>query len=244
MKTRDYAAESIDNSGRKYVYNFDFDVMHGYFIRSFSPYFRGGKVLELGSFRGDFTRRLEQYFSSVTCVEASENEVHFAAERAGSGTRIIHGEIESVHIEETFGTIVCTHVLEHLDEPVVALQRARHWLDDDGVLIVACPNAHAASRQIAVKMGLVSHATAVTEAERLHGHRATYCLESLETIAKSAGLRVVRRGGVFFKALANFQWDMMIENGIVSKEYLDGCYELGEIYPDLSATIYLVCMRP
>lgn len=46
---------------------------------------------------------------------------------------------------------------------------------------------------------------AVTEAERLHGHRRTYALDTLERDAVAAGLRVVHRSGIFFKALANFQ---------------------------------------
>jgi len=59
----------------------------------------------------------------------------------------------------------------------------------------------------------------------------------------AAGLRVVSRTGIFFKALANFQWDRLLETDIVSKEYLDGCYMLGQQYPDLCASIFLLCER-
>jgi GNAT superfamily N-acetyltransferase len=69
-KQRDYNVEMKDNEGRRYAYGFDFDVMHPYMVRSFDPYFRPGSLLELGSFKGDFTRRLLQHFSDVTCVEA------------------------------------------------------------------------------------------------------------------------------------------------------------------------------
>lgn len=238
---RDYSKESNDNVGRKYFYNFDRDVMHGYFMRAFTPYFRGNHVLEIGSFRGDFTRRLENHFDRVTCIEASSVDAGIAQKLVRENTLIVQGEIETVQIEQKFGTIICTHVLEHLDDPVAALRCAKGWLDEGGLLIVACPNANAASRQIAVRMGLISHTSAVTDAERLHGHRATYSLESLERVVKSSGLNVARRGGIFFKALANYQWDMLIDGKIVSNEYLDACYELGEIYPDLSATVYIVC---
>ena len=60
------------------TYNFDFDVIHPFMIRSFKPFFVSGNVLELGSFRGDFTRRLLNLFSDVTCVEASESAIEFA----------------------------------------------------------------------------------------------------------------------------------------------------------------------
>ena len=67
---RDYNKEFKDNKDRKYAYNFDFDVMHHYMIQSFIPFFRKGNLLELGSFKGDFTKRLKPLFDDITCVEA------------------------------------------------------------------------------------------------------------------------------------------------------------------------------
>ena len=43
------------------------------------------------------------------------------------------------------------------------------------------------------------------------------------------------RSGIFFKALANFQWDRLLTTDIISQAYLDGCYEVGHVYPDLCA---------
>ena len=73
--TRDFNKETQDNTGRKYFYGFDYDVMHPYMIRSFRPFFRQGSILELGSFKGDFTRRLLEHFDDVTCVEASDTAI-------------------------------------------------------------------------------------------------------------------------------------------------------------------------
>ena len=137
-----------------------------------------------------------------------------------------------------------THVLEHLDDPVGLLQRINdEWLADGGRLFLVCPNANAPSRQIAVQMGLISHNAAVTPAEAEHGHRITYSLDTLERDAVAAGLRVVHRSGIFFKALANFQWDRLLADRHRREDYLDGCYRLGQRYPDLCSSIFLVCER-
>ena len=133
-------------------------------------------------------------------------------------------------------------MLEHLDDPITVLKRIRtEWLAEGGHFFVACPNANAPSRQIAVRMGLISHNSAVTPAESEHGHRCTYSLDTLERDAVAAGFNVVHRSGIFFKALANFQWDKLLQTDIVSPEYLDGCYKLGQVYPDLCSSIFLVC---
>ena len=241
---RNYDSESKDNSSRLYAYGFDFDVIHPLMIRSFLPFFRDGSALELGSFKGDFTAHLIEYFDNITCVEASEPAINIARQKHGNKVMFINSLFETVHLGNSFDNIILTHVLEHIDDPVSLLSRINNeWLSDSGYLFLACPNANAPSRQIAVKMGLISHNSAVTSAESKHGHRITYTLDTLERDVRDAGLDVVHRGGIFFKALANFQWDLLLQTDIISKEYLEGCFQIGQVYPDLCASIFLVCRR-
>lgn len=241
-KDRDYNAELIDNTGRKYGYSFDFDVMHPYMIKSFEPFFRPGSLLELGSHKGNFTRRFLDHFDDITCVEASSDAVEDARRDLGGNINFINSRFETVDLPRRYDNIVLTHVLEHLDDPIGVLRRVNaEWLAEGGRFFLVCPNANAPSRQIAVKMGLISHNAAVTPAEDEHGHRITYSLDTLERDAVAAGLKVVHRSGIFFKALANFQWDRLLQTDIISKEYLEGCYQLGQIYPDLCSSIFLMC---
>jgi len=242
--TRDYNQEMIDNEARKYAYGFDFDVMHPYMITSFQPFFKPGSLLELGSFKGDLTRRLAAHFSDITCVEGSEVASEEARQRLGNAAQIIVSRFEQASLPRKYDNIVLTHVLEHIDDPVAILKRINdEWLADGGRLFLVCPNANAPSRQIAVKMGLITHNTAVTPAEAEHGHRCTYTLDTLERDARAAGLNVRHRSGIFFKALANFQWDRLLQTDIISPAYLDGCYQLGQQYPDLCSSIFLLCER-
>jgi 2-polyprenyl-3-methyl-5-hydroxy-6-metoxy-1,4-benzoquinol methylase len=241
---RDYNVEMQDVNDHKYAYAFDFDVMHPYMIRSFQPFFNKGSLLELGSFKGDFTRRLLPYFDDVTCVEASDVAIDEARKKLGSNVKFVNSGFEKTTLSKRYDNIVLTHVLEHLDDPVLVLKRINEeWLAENGRLFLACPNANAPSRQIAVKMGLITHNVAVTPAEAEHGHRCTYTLDTLERDAVAAGLKVIHRSGIFFKALANFQWDRLLQTDIISKEYLEGCYKLGQQYPDLCSSIFLLCER-
>ena len=218
--------------------------MHPYMIKAFKPYFNLGGLLELGCHEGNFTKRFIEHFSDVTCVEASNEAALKASQTLGSDAKIINGLFETVQLERKFENVVMTHVLEHVDDPVQVLKRVNdEWLSDNGRFFLVCPNANAPSRQIAVKMGLISHNSAVTPAEHEHGHRCTYTLDTLERDAKLAGLKVIKREGIFFKALANFQWDRLLQTDIISKEYLEGCYELGQQYPDLCSSIFLLCEK-
>ena len=239
---RDYDAEFKDTSDHRYAYDFDFDVMHKYMVRSFEPFLQKGALLELGSFKGDFTRRMLPHFDDITCVEASGDAIADARKALPKSVEFHQGLFETITLPRRYDNIILTHVLEHLDDPVGVLRRIREeWLTPNGRLFLVCPNANAPSRQIAVKMGLISHNAAITPAESAHGHRITYSLDTLEREARGAKLDVVHRSGIFFKAFANFQWDRILKTDIVTNEYLDGCFMLGQQYPDLCASVFLVC---
>lgn len=242
--SRDYNAEIKDTADHQYAYSFDFDVMHPYMIRSFKPFFQPGSLLELGSFKGDFTRRFCEHFKDITCVEASGEAIEEARRKLGDGVQFVHSTFETAALPRRYDNIVLTHVLEHVDDPVRVLERINdEWLAEGGRFFLVCPNANAPSRQIAVKMGLITHNSAVTPAEAAHGHRRTYSLDTLERDAVAAGLKIVHRSGIFFKALANFQWDRVLGSDLISADFLDGCYALGHKYPDLCSSIFLLCER-
>lgn len=241
---RDYNMEIKDTPDHKYSYGFDLDVMHPYMLKSFVPFFQKGNFLELGSYKGDFTRRFLPYFEDITCVEVSDEALAIAKKELADKVKFIHSLFETATLPTKYDNIVLTHVLEHLDDPIAVMKRINdEWLSDNGRFFLVCPNANAPSRQIAVKMGLISHNSAVTPAEKEHGHRRTYSLDTLERDAKTAGLHIVHRSGIFFKALANFQWDRLLNTDIISPEYLEGCYQLGQQYPDLCSSIFLLCEK-
>lgn len=243
MDTRNYDNEIKDTIDHKYAYNFDFDVMHPYMIKSFEPFFVRGNCLELGSYKGDFTKKLTPYFNEITCIEASSEAVAIAKKELGEKVKLINDLFENTVLSNKYDNIIITHVLEHIDNPILVLTKIKDWLSDNGRVLIVCPNANAPSRQIATFMGIVSHNAAVTEAEHQHGHRITYTFDTLEKDVREAGLKVIHRSGIFFKAFANFQWDKLLNTDIISHQYLDGCYELGKKYPDLCSSIFLVCKK-
>jgi hypothetical protein len=81
------------------------------------------------------------------------------------------------------------------------------------------------------------------DSEAAVGHRVTYAMDTLKSDIRKAGLRIVTDGGIMFKALADFQLDAALHQGIITQDYLDGCFELGRLYPRLCSSIYAICGR-
>ena len=241
--TRDYDLELSDQKNalnEKYAYQFDFEVMHPLMLRKLIEHRSSGKVLEIGSHYGIFTEKILDHYPDLTCVEVSNEAFQELKKRIGNRAVLHNSAIEDVQELEKYDIIIMTHVLEHVDDPVRIIEVLKNLLTPTGILFIVVPSATAASRQIAVEMGLISHLTAVTEAEKQHGHQRTYTLDTLKHNARAAGLKIVNTGGIFFKGLANFQFDQAIPAGIVSPEYLEACYSLGDKYPELCASLYLV----
>ena len=241
MVARDLTAESQDLPDRKYSYSFD-ERMHGYMLKTFAPHMKGEWALELGCYRGHYTRLLCDTGVKVDVVEGSMENAIMAMQAAPDATFLVT-RFEDFKPIRKYDQIHLIHTLEHMDDPVGLLARCRDWLTPEGRLFVAVPNAFAASRQIAVKMGFIDDPWAVTAGERAHGHRRTYDSTSLVYAAVQAGLEHVEHGGIVFKGLANFQMDAALAAGIIDERYLDGCYEIGLEYPDLCSSIYVICRR-
>lgn len=238
--SRDLNTEYQDTENRRYAYDFDY-IHRDYMIKALACHFRPGNALEMGCYHGEFTRRLLQVFADVTVIEGASDLIEIARSNVGDQARFILGRFEDVELEQRFDNIFLIHTLEHLSEPQPVLEKIRQWLAPGGRLFIVVPNANAASRQIAVGMGMIDFNAAVTEGERSHGHRCTYSLDTLEHEALRAGFQVPQRGGILFKPLANFQFDAAYSSGIIDDAFFDGCYKLGMKYPDLTASVFVVC---
>ncbi len=107
--------DSANSESEKYAYGFDFDVIHPYMVKSFEPFFNKGSLLELGSFKGDFTRRLLPYFDDVTCVEASDVAISEAKKNLSGQVKFVNSLFERATLPKRYDNILLTHVLEHLD---------------------------------------------------------------------------------------------------------------------------------
>jgi 2-polyprenyl-3-methyl-5-hydroxy-6-metoxy-1,4-benzoquinol methylase len=236
---RDYDQEARDQREHAYAYEFDY-IMHGFIMRTFERYFVDGSALELGCFKGHFTRRLRARFVDLSVVEASGECISEARRTAGPGVEFHHARFEDFKAPKAYDNILLVHTLEHLDDRVGMLKCISSWLSPRGRAFVATPNAFAASRQIAVNMGLIESPTAVTPAEHAHGHRVTYSLDALVADVEAAGIVSKEKGGICFKALANFQMDAALAAGTISMDYLEGCFQLGLKYPQLCSSIYVV----
>jgi 2-polyprenyl-3-methyl-5-hydroxy-6-metoxy-1,4-benzoquinol methylase len=218
-------------------------AMRAYMMRTLAPHLRDGPCLQVGCAHGDETGHLAERFGDLTVVEPARAFLESAAARAPARVRFVEGLIEDFETDRRFEMIFFSHVLEHVEDPAACLARLGDLLSPTGRLFVIVPNGEAASRRIAVKMGVLEHLESLSTADVAAGHRRVYRLDTLVAEARRAGLGVTDTGGVFFKPLANFQFDALMGGPLIGEAFLEGCYELGKEHPTFCASIYLVAER-
>ena len=227
-------------------YTFD-KLMRGYMLRRFRPHLpaspQGRRALEMGCHHGAFSVLIEPLYEVLEVVDAAESFLVHTAARLSPRAIMHRALFEQFEATPRFDSIFLSHVLEHLIDPVQVLARAREWLAPGGRMLIAVPNGLAPSRQIAVEMGLIPCCDAFTEADIREGHRRVYRPDTLAADIRAAGLRIVDRGGILFKPLANFQMDRGLQTGLISDSYMEGCYQLGLRLPDLCASLFVVAER-
>ncbi len=215
-------------------------AMRTYMMRTLEPFLLPGKALEMGCFNGAFSKLLAQKYDDLTVIDAVDEFL--------DNVRVINNNIktactlfENYETNERYDCIFIAHVLEHLADPVSVLAKARELLTPKGRIFLIVPNGYAASRQIAVKMGILPTNDALSLADIKHGHRRIYFLDTLTDEALQAKLKVIHTGGIFFKPLANFQFDRLIGTELISEAFMEGCYLLGKEHPNMSASIFAIC---
>jgi 2-polyprenyl-3-methyl-5-hydroxy-6-metoxy-1,4-benzoquinol methylase len=105
-------------------------------IKSFSS---GKSLLDIGCGTGHFMNALKQAGYRVKGVEIDERARNFAIRQFGLNVLSPHDFLEDSRIEK-FAIITLWHVLEHVHQPAVFLDKINQNLTDDGILMIAVPN--------------------------------------------------------------------------------------------------------
>jgi 2-polyprenyl-3-methyl-5-hydroxy-6-metoxy-1,4-benzoquinol methylase len=231
----------MNNSFRKYNYEFDL-ITRKYLLREFSRSFQPNisTILEVGSYDGSMTELILEYFDKIEVVEASSNMVETIKEKFGTRVKVHAGLVEEIDLPTRFDVIFLVHTLEHVNDPTTVLKKLKNLLAPGGRLFVAVPNANALSRQIAVSMGILNFNHDVPEGEAAQGHLRTYALDTFLFEFRKLNFEIVDSGGVILKALANFQMDAALKEGIIDDNYIKAANDLARKYPDFSTSIYAV----
>jgi 2-polyprenyl-3-methyl-5-hydroxy-6-metoxy-1,4-benzoquinol methylase len=155
-----------------------------------SSYVRQAKrqpILDVGTAQGFLGQLVQETGLTIDAVEPNPEWAEVA--------RPYYRDLQMATIEEaklpdyTYRLVVCADVLEHVLDPVVALQVLQKATTDDAIFLISLPNvAHIAVR-LMLLFGFFPHMERGI-LDRTHLH--FYTLDTARAMLESAGLKVVR----------------------------------------------------
>jgi SAM-dependent methyltransferase len=133
----------------------------------------------------------------------------FRAIPVAPGIEIVRAGVEEVDLpERVFDVAVLWHVLEHLADPVSALERVRSWLAPEGRLLVGVPNL--ASLQARLGGDRWFHLDPAR-------HLVHFTPRGLERLLARGGFRVIERRNVLLDQAVAGMW-MTLLNRLTDRQ--------------------------
>lgn len=124
-------------------------------MRIIARYKKTGSLLDIGCAAGGFLSFMRARGWKVSGVEVS---VSASAKARSKGLDVITGDIRSVGLSLDSYDVVCAgDVLEHTEDPLDLLLRARAFLKDDGILYLALPCADSLYYRIFLRLARSNH---------------------------------------------------------------------------------------
>lgn len=206
---------------------------------------KAATILELGCASGQMTKILAGMAKNVVAIEGSVRFAKITKERLRNekNVKIIVSLFEDFYINQKFDCVICHHVLEHLENPSIVLQRIKSHMKRNAMLAVSVPNAYALSRQLAVKMGLLSSVYELTENDRHHGHYRVYDWKKLEEELTGNGFTIIGKRGLSFKLFSDKQNIEILNANIIGEEQIRGLWQLADDFPEFSGAIMMVAKK-
>lgn len=178
-------------------------IVRSHMLNRVMPWVKGPEVLEMGAGEAMWTQAVVEAFGHSSIVDGSGALLKNAQANYGDKVKCYESFFEEFLPPNgiRFQTVIATHVLEHVNDPVRVLRQAQKWLALGGRIFAAVPNAMSLHRRLGVKMGLLKTVYDFSERDYRIGHQRVYDLERLKADVSAAGLKIVHVQGFMLKIL-------------------------------------------
>ncbi|MEQ1881687.1 MAG: class I SAM-dependent methyltransferase, partial [Burkholderiales bacterium] len=235
----EYMANTLDTNVAAYQgdnpYDFDNEILLTWYPkRVLHRAGSAGSMLELGLGHGFTTDIFAGRFDRHMVLEGSPAVIrNFREKYPGCRAQIVETYFETFATDERFEVIVMGFILEHVDDPLQILRRYRTFLAPDGKMFLAVPNAEVLNRRLGHIAGMLEDVAALSDNDRLLGHKRYYTVRSLTDVVEQAGYRIEGLEGIYLKPFTTSQ----IVALQMDRRIIEALCEVGVNYPELSCGI-------
>lgn len=157
-----------------------------------------GSVLDVGCGAGEITQILKSAGYDVLGIDPDEEKIRQARGNYGHEIDFWPYDIESLPNSKVYETVVCSHVIEHSENPYNFLKLCHKHLIGRGFIIVTCPNALSLHKRIGNILDL-SELYGISATDKRQDHKHTFDREMLRALLVATGFDVIEEQGLMLK---------------------------------------------
>jgi SAM-dependent methyltransferase len=223
---------------KEFLYDFDNDIMLNYYPKRIISKMKSGSFLELGLGHGYTINEFLKYVDEYTILEGSMAVIeNFKTNNSEifEKIKIVETYFETYETVNKYDYIVMGFILEHVENPSFILNKYKKYLNKNGKIFIAVPNAESLHRHIGFNAGLMNDLQGLSESDLLLGHRRYYNIEELKQLALENNMNICSIEGIFLKPFMTSQ----LQSLNLPSSIIDGMLEMGKKYPELSNAILM-----
>ena len=161
------------------------------------------KILEMGYGDGILTSYLvSNQKTKLHLIEGSQILAK-KAKKKHKNLIVINKFFENYEPQKKYDYIIASHVLEHVDNPILVLKKIKSWMHSKSLCIVHVPIRTSYHRKLAVIMRLQKKLDSLSKRDHLVGHQRVYSINNMKADLKKSGLKIIDIKGFFLKFLPN-----------------------------------------
>lgn len=198
-----YEASHIDPRDDSLTFNRDRDQSFHALMRDVSP---PGRLLDIGSGNGRLLHVARQAGWQVKGLELSATMAAFVRQELDIAVEVANFLETTPSLEDagSFDVVVLRHVLEHLLDPLITLEKISVLMKPDGYLLLEMPNIEAMTKRWSRFVVGAGFHKRHFDADFQAGHCNEYSKRSMRYLAEKTGFKVVRWETYSRKPLPNW----------------------------------------
>ena len=179
---------------------------------------------------------LESNLESYHIVEGSPEIIkNFQDANSDAKIEVFHSYFDDFEPTKKYDAIEMGFVLEHVDDPLLIVNRFKHFLSDNGSMYISVPNARSLHRLIGHEAGLLNDIYQLSPQDYELGHKRYFDLDKIKEVINEEGLRVIKDRGLMLKPITGAQINTLGWNSNI----IDALMKIGLDYPEISNCMYL-----
>lgn len=179
---------------------------------------------------------LEKNLNNYDIVEGSIDIIKdFEKKNKNNKIRLYNSYFENFIPDNKYDSIEMGFILEHVDDPKLIIDKYKNYINKNGSIFIAVPNAKSLHRIIGNKAGLLNDMYMLSEYDLQLGHKRYFDLNSIEELLIKSGLQIVDKKGLMLKPITGDQ----IKKLGWQQNVIDALLEIGLNYPEISNCIYI-----